>query len=196
MSQRIFFISDTHFNHVNIMKYCNREFKSIEEMNKVIIRNWNATVRKDDVVYFLGDFCLGGADQIEIFAKQLNGRKRMVCGNHDKSPALYLAAGFEEVSRNTIIVDEFFIASHKPVFLNEKIPYVNIHGHIHNTEQVLFNTDGKNLYYNVSVEMINYTPIDFEVIKEYYNSKGLENAILDNKKNEDRIKAKKLESRD
>lgn len=195
-SSKVFFISDTHFNHANIMKYCDREFKSVEEMNKTIIKNWNATVKNSDVVYFLGDFCLGGVEQIEFFAKQLNGRKRMVCGNHDRSPSLYLAAGFEEVSRNTIIVDEFFIASHKPVFLNPKIPYVNIHGHIHNTTQILLNDEGKNLYFNVSVEMINYTPINFELIKEYYSdSKALLEGIAANKAKQEEINAKKLESR-
>jgi len=166
---KTFFISDTHFNHKNIMQYCNREFTSVEEMNKTIIKNWNSVVKNTDIVYFLGDLCLGGAEQIEFFTKQLNGRKRMVRGNHDRSVALYLAAGFEEVSRNTIIVEEFYIASHKPVFLNPSIPYVNIHGHIHNTTQTLLNSDGKNLYYNVSVEMINYTPINFDEIKRYYN---------------------------
>ena len=52
-----FFTSDTHFGHANIIKYCNRPFSSLEEMNSTIIRNWNEMVKPEDTVFFLGDFC-------------------------------------------------------------------------------------------------------------------------------------------
>ena len=53
---KIYIISDTHFNHENIIKYCNRPFKDINEMNDAIIDNWNRIVKKDEIVYHLGDF--------------------------------------------------------------------------------------------------------------------------------------------
>lgn len=58
----IYFISDTHFHHSNIIKYCNKPFKDINEMNKTIINNWNSIVKKDDTIYHLEDFCLASDD--------------------------------------------------------------------------------------------------------------------------------------
>ena len=163
-----YLISDTHFDHFNIIGYCDRPFTNVKAMNEHIITNWNKTVKGDDRVFFLGDFCLGGSDKIKHFAGALNGRKHIIFVNDDRSTKLYYEAGFEAVYKFPIIFEGFYILSHQPQFLNAHIPYVNIHGHIHNTQQELINVDGKNLYYNVSVECINYTPINFSKIKEYY----------------------------
>lgn len=80
---RLFFTSDTHFNHTNILQYCNRPFKTVDKMNETIITNWNNVVGSDDVVFHLGDFCLGGADEWNKILDRLNGRIYLVLGNHD-----------------------------------------------------------------------------------------------------------------
>ena len=58
---KVFFTSDTHFYHENIIRFCNRPFKDVEMMNETIIANWNNTIGQDDIVFHLGDFCLGGS---------------------------------------------------------------------------------------------------------------------------------------
>ena len=81
-----FFTSDTHFGHTNIIKYVKRPFKHADEMNETIIRNWNRVVRWDDVVYHLGDFCMGVGDKTEYAKKlrpRLNGTIFLYMGNHD-----------------------------------------------------------------------------------------------------------------
>lgn len=80
----IFFTSDTHFWHKNILKYCPRPYKDVEAMNEGLINNWNADVGEDDEVYHLGDFAFGTVPQICDILKRLNGKKYLIRGNHDK----------------------------------------------------------------------------------------------------------------
>jgi calcineurin-like phosphoesterase family protein len=92
----LFFTADTHFDHANIIKYCNRPFSSLKEMNDSLIENWNHVVKPEDIVYFLGDFAF---HRPEYFANVLNGHKRLVIGSHDKDlKSLYRPWAFEEVS--------------------------------------------------------------------------------------------------
>jgi len=77
-----FFTSDLHFGHKNVIPYCNRPYKDVEEMHKAIIKMWNKTVRKKDTVYVLGDFSLNPKWSKEIIPL-LNGNKILISGNHD-----------------------------------------------------------------------------------------------------------------
>ena len=72
-ASNIFFTSDTHFSHENIMHFCNRPFKTIEEMNDTLIENWNKVVNKDSIVFHLGDFAWG--NNWMQFLNKLNGHK-------------------------------------------------------------------------------------------------------------------------
>jgi len=159
----IFFTSDQHFGHTNIIKYENRPFSNAEEMNAYMLTKWNYTVSKKDKVYFLGDLCIPCQMYKDLIPK-LNGYKIMVMGNHDSlSHKRYLEAGFEEVSKYPIILKDRFILSHDPVYLSDSMPYINIHGHIHSKQMF-----GKN-YYNVSVELHDYTPVKFDVIVKKFS---------------------------
>ena len=80
---KVFFTSDTHFYHGNIIRFCNRPFKDVEVMNETIISNWNITVGQDDIVFHLGDFCLGGSAEWTKILDRLNGKIYLIMGNHD-----------------------------------------------------------------------------------------------------------------
>lgn len=78
----IFFSSDFHLDHYNIIKYCNRPFSTVKEMNDTIIGNLNKVVSAYDTLYVLGDFCFG---QQSLFREQINCNSIiLVKGNHDK----------------------------------------------------------------------------------------------------------------
>ena len=78
------FTSDTHFGHANVIRYCDRPYSSLSEMDDVLVANWNQVVRPNDIVYHLGDFTLGGQEQAKAYFARLNGRISVVPGGHDK----------------------------------------------------------------------------------------------------------------
>jgi len=79
---KIWFTADQHFNHTNIIKYCNRPFEDVARMNETLIANWNARVQLGDDVYVLGDFVFGG--NFEDIVSKLNGEIGLVLGDHDR----------------------------------------------------------------------------------------------------------------
>jgi calcineurin-like phosphoesterase family protein len=84
-TDRVWFTSDLHLGHQNIIKYCNRPWATVEEMNPEIIARWNAVVQPDDEVIVLGDVALGKIRETLPLCKQLNGRlKTLIYGNHDR----------------------------------------------------------------------------------------------------------------
>lgn len=80
---KIFVTSDCHYHHVNIMKYCNRNFYTVEEMNDELIYQHNELVDKNDIVYNLGDFTFQSVPGAVGILKKLNGKHRFLRGNHD-----------------------------------------------------------------------------------------------------------------
>ncbi len=156
----IYFIADTHFSEENIILYENRPFKDAAEMDNTLLERWNQVILKEDEVYVLGDF--GAQDKESFIVSQLKGRKFLVKGNHDtKSNSYYRDCGFEEVYDYPIILKNFWILSHEPLYVNTNMPYANLFGHVHNSPII---KTYSNQHYCVSVERINYTPISFNDI--------------------------------
>ena len=156
----IFFIADTHFSEENIMQYENRPFESAAAMNMEIVSRWNSVVSEEDEVYVLGDF--GATGQEALMLGQLKGKKFLVKGNHDtRSNQYYREAGFAEVYDHPVIIKDFWILSHGPLYVNTNMPYANLFGHVHNSP--IIKTFSRQ-HYCVSVERIDYTPISFDEI--------------------------------
>lgn len=93
----VWYWSDQHFNHKNIIKYCNRSFNTKEEMNAWLINVYNQKVKPTDVVYFLGDTFFCGINKAQHIMSKLQGYKILIKGNHDHGPNKMKRIGFDEV---------------------------------------------------------------------------------------------------
>ena len=136
----IFFVSDMHFGHKNIIEYCNRPYTQVETMDEELIQNWNKTVNSDDTVYHLGDWAFNNYECIG----QLNGNIISIPGNHDHERVNklkpYLANGFtEEVHYLTISRDIRFVLCHYPFEFWRREYQYHLHGHAHGTADVKTN---------------------------------------------------------
>ena len=167
-AKHIWVTSDTHFNHANIIKYCNRPFSSVEKMNETIIANWNKVVPWDDIVYHLGDFALGDKSFVPNIFRRLNGRINVIMGNHDNFNILeklgnedHLIVGlfWEEVikvEKKTIILNHFPFGSLPDPATN--CPIIQLHGHVHSTPDKPWNYFDNQ--YDVGVDNNNFTPVN------------------------------------
>ena len=80
----VFFTSDLHLGHRNIIRLCNRPFSSIDEMDECLIEKWNKKVTNADTVYILGDLMFRNEKPPEEYLRQLRGKKHLIIGNHDR----------------------------------------------------------------------------------------------------------------
>lgn len=152
-------IADTHLSHSNIIKYTDRPFDDVEQMNSAIIKNWNRQVKPNDVVIHLGDFAMGKKAAQKAMLEQLQGIIKLVMGNHDRLKVRdYYEMGFAEVYRYPILLNGIFILSHEPIVMPKNSFFYNIHGHIHN------NDSPTKHHINVCVEKTDYRPISFNSI--------------------------------
>lgn len=176
---KYFFAGDWHLGHANIIKYCNRPFSSVEEMNETIIRNHNERVKPEDWVYFLGDFCFrnskGGKEgegeltKAQAYLKRVNGRFIFICGNHDKNNSLKTI-----LQKAVIKYGNYFVhLVHNPELADCDYP-INFTAHVHHHWKFKQIKDGYAFSritdcINVGVDVWDFKPVTFEEIMKEYN---------------------------
>ena len=180
MSKDIWLISDTHFQHANILNFVDSNtgqlvrgdrFSSVEEMDETMIENWNRVVKPGDTVYHLGDVFFGSKDTFRSLWARLNGSKRLILGNHDDAK-FFIQNG---LVTKVVVWREFhdynLLLSHVPLDPSSLRRYrhgkhdeenrllLNVHGHIHQ------NPSPTEHHRCVCVEHTDYTPINIEELR-------------------------------
>lgn len=179
---KIFYTSDLHFGHSNIIKYENRPWDNVEDMKNGLIARWNARVNQNDTVYILGDFAWKGSkasvDDINNIVKSLNGKKHLIIGNHDEGwiNSIDLKERlWEEITYYKRIMDngEQVILSHYPIesWDRQHFGSIHIHGHLHSYPTKI---DQPNRY-NCGCDRWNYYPVTLQEMIDklgYYEMQG------------------------
>jgi calcineurin-like phosphoesterase family protein len=178
----LWFTSDEHYGHANIISYCNRPFSGLEHMEDELVARHNSVVRSGDLVIHLGDFSfLPKGEQARVLAR-LNGTHEIVKGNHDRSSKSLLAIGFDQVSTECELEIPSpggdlltVLLSHYPYWRDElaqfDLKYKNkmpkdmglwlLHGHVHNFWPKI---QRELRQINVGVDCWNFTPISVNQI--------------------------------
>ena len=165
----IFFTSDQHFCHANIIKYCNRPFSSVEEMNEGLITNWNSVVKQQDTVYIVGDVIFAKDISIaESIFKRLHGSKVLIAGNHDKH--MLKQERFRALFQSVHQLLEIKIGTQDITLCHYAMRVWNkshhsayhLYGHSHGSMP----DDPHSLSIDVGVDCHNYTPISFDQVSE------------------------------
>lgn len=166
-----YFTSDTHFDHKNVIQYCNRPFQSVDEMNVAMVEKWNSVVSPKDVVYHLGDFTLGDIRHFSKWANQLNGTIKILPGSHDH---LWLK-DFKSSEKFQVIAP--LVSIEVPEIMNGKYPQVLVMCHYsmqvwdrsHYGSWHLFghshgNLEGIGLSFDVGVDCTEFVPLSVEQV--------------------------------
>ena len=163
VSNNIWLVSDTHFHHSNVIKYSNRPFSNVDEMNETLIKNWNDSVKSGDRIYHCGDFSFGDIKSTENILRRLNGEKYLILGNHDRNISK-LGHYFIWMKQNHFLTvgQRMYFLSHYAHRVWDKSHYgsVNCFGHSHGSLQVPKGC--KQL--DVGVDCWNYAPVHIETI--------------------------------
>ena len=166
---KVFFTADCHFDHANIIRYSNRPFKSVEHMNREIIKRWNSVVSSDDLVYHVGDFAFKGQSNAKRFEHMLNGSIVHIRGNHDMNNGVktYIDKAIMYFGGKDV-----FVQHHPP----EILPFCDfvVCGHIHEKWKFkLLKSNPSIPIINVGVDVNQFTPVSTNnLLKQYREIKG------------------------
>lgn len=175
----IYFTSDLHFYHKNVIDYCKRPWSNVEEMNEGLIERFNAKVGKTDTVYFLGDILFGGPTKAAEILPRLQGFRYLVPGNHDNIK--HLTPYFEGILPpifNLRHEGHRFVLCHFPLLSweNKHHGWYHLHGHTH-AAITNYPTDtgdyhrGPSRILDVGVDNCNYEPISYVEVIDRLNAK-------------------------
>ena len=190
----VFFTSDLHFGHENVLRFDSRPWRTVEEMDEELIRRWNNKVAPGDIVYVLGDLIWKTLDgDAPALLKRLNGQIILIKGNHDRfvkngaaKKCLSGVKDYDDISvtlqdgtTRRCILSHYFI----PMYNGHRYNAIHLHGHSHNTEEAKeeleiaaeLNRRGyKNEIYNVGCMHWNYEPVTLDEIlaSKKYKLKG------------------------
>lgn len=173
---RVFFTSDTHFFHGNIIRLAGRPFSGVEEMNEALIENWNRVVPRDGIVFHLGDFAFGGEENWNAVLDRLKGEIHLVLGNHDLQMARKAVMDrFAEVTMQKIIRvdDRNIILNHCPMlcYSGEQRGQWQLFGHVHSGKFNSGSTDIQRMQYlfetqyDVGVDNNGFAPVPYEQVR-------------------------------
>lgn len=186
MRSGVFFTSDLHFRHGNIIKYCNRPFETVQEQTEKLIENWNKTVPDTATVFILGDFAFASKNQWRGILNQLTGKKYLILGNHDRHNDIpeEMFEGICDLATVVIKIKEHeyktFILSHRPILCWEGSDSgtIMLNGHIHSGPNIELTGDTlmyqflkDKLCWDVGVDNNNYKPISVEEVLEKIKNK-------------------------
>ena len=165
----IYFTADTHFGHANIIKFCNRPFSDVHEMNEYMISAWNSRVGKNDTVFIIGDMIFRSATTPEEILSRLKGKKRLIMGNHDHGWLTHINSDKFFESVDTMLEyatgERNFVMCHYPlVSYRHDSKWYMIHGHIHNDTNLDFwpLLKSRPLVLNAGADINNFMPVTFE----------------------------------
>ena len=174
MAGKRFYISDWHYGHDNIIAFDNRPFKNVDEMNKVLVENWNSVVSSGDIVYVLGDMFWCNLNISLPILNGLNGQKFLIKGNHDRCNDSRFLKKFVKVTEYLEVDDDGrkIVLCHYPIpcFKNHFYGWYHLYGHVHSSfewnmmehdKYLMQELYGKQcLMFNVGAMMpwMNYTP--------------------------------------
>jgi len=168
----LWFTSDHHFGHKNVIEFSKRPFQNVDEMNAEMIRRWNEKVGKDDIVYHLGDFGLMSAGKLRQIREQLNGKIHLIIGNHESS-ALDIPDCFESIQPylELTIEDEdafkgqrFIVLFHYAMKVWNASHYGTwqLYGHTHGEMP----DDETSLHFDVGVDCHDFFPLSYAEVKQ------------------------------
>ncbi|PZM82129.1 phosphoesterase [Candidatus Gracilibacteria bacterium] len=169
--KKLYIMGDPHFFDESIIRCADRPFITVGEMNHTIIENCNNTIKgKDAILLINGDLTMTNDKDLLSVLNRIKAKKWLIKGNHDdKSDDYYKNLGFEFVSNFPIVINDFFIVSHEPLFLNNKTPFINIFAHVHSNP--MYKKVSTNSYCT-SLEMNHYEPVSLQYIIEEIKKKG------------------------